>query len=248
MVTIKSKDEICKIRYASKVVAKIHNELKKIIKPGITGLNLDAAAAKIIIDNHCISNFKGYYGFPAVICVSINNELVHGIPNSKPFRKGDIVSVDCGCEYKGYNADAAFSIIVDNDKSQYKTLLDVTENSLYKAIEILKPGVRIGLISQTIQKYVESNGFFLPKNYTGHGIGLELHEDPVIPNYGKSSDGIKLREGMVICIEPMVQIKNDKTKTLSDGWTVVSQSGLYSAHFEHTIAITKDGYEILSKL
>lgn len=249
MITIKSKAEIEYVKKAASVVSKIHKELKKMIKPGVNGIMLDKMAAKIIKKNNCISNFKGYYGFPNTICVSVNNQLVHGIPNDILFKIGDIVSIDAGAKFHGYNADAAFSMIVGKDISKnfiFTKLLAVTEKSLYKAIKILKPGIRIGEISSTIQKYVEAKGFFLPKNYTGHGIGTSLHEDPIIPNYGNSSSGIKLKEGMVICIEPMVQIGTDKTRTLSDGWSVVSLDGSYSAHFEHTIEITKDGYNILS--
>ncbi len=248
MITIKSDEEIKNISFAAKVVAIVHQEIKKILKPGMTGKKLNKLAEKIIKNNNCFPNFKGYYGFPGSICVSVNEQLVHGIPNDKPFKKGDLVSVDVGCKYKGYHADAAFTVIIDDLDSKYNELLKITKESLNRAIKILKPGIKIGDISNIIQKYVESFNYHLPKNYSGHGIGLKLHEDPIIPNFGKPNQGIKLKKGMVICIEPMVQIGTDKTKILNDNWTVVSEDGSYSAHFEHTIEITKDGYKILSKL
>ncbi len=247
MITIKSPDEIKKIEYAANVVAKIHNALKDEIKEGVSGIFLSKIANKIIKKNNCSSNFLNYYGYPDVICVSVNEQLVHGIPNNKMFKNGDVVSIDVGCKYQGYHADAAFTVIVGEDK-KYQKLVDVALHALNRAINILKPGVHVGDISAVIQEYVTSNGFYLPRGYTGHGIGTNLHEDPAIPNTGIKNTGPKLLEGMVICIEPMVQIGTDKTRVLNDGWTVVSKDGSVSAHFEHTILITHNGAKILSKI
>ncbi len=248
MVTIKSTAEVKLMRYAADVVLKIHQALRKQIIVGQTGNNLDLIAAKIIKENGCISNFKGYGGFPKTICVSVNNQLVHGIPSDYKFLDGDIVSVDAGCKYQNYHADAAFSVIVGTPKLEiHKKVVDVTRKSLDMAIQILKPGVRIGAISETIQKFVEKQNLYLPTSYAGHGIGLEMHEDPIIPNVGLKNKGMKLKPGMVICIEPMVQIGTNKTITAKDGWTVLSQDGSYSAHFEDMILITETGHEVLTK-
>ncbi|WP_342252544.1 type I methionyl aminopeptidase [Spiroplasma endosymbiont of Amphibalanus improvisus] len=248
MITIKNDSEIDKMRKAGKVLSEILNTLKDNIKVGMTGENLDKICEKIISENNCSSNFKGYYGFPSTICVSVNENLIHGIPNSIAFKEGDLVSVDAGCIFEGYHADAAFTKVVGSYKEPiHKELVETTEESLEKAIKILKPGVRIGTIGSVIQTFVESKGFKLPTSYAGHGIGQNMHEDPIIPNVGKKDTGFKLKENMVICIEPMVQIGTDKTIVLNDGWTVMSNNKLGTAHFEKTILITKNGFEILTK-
>lgn len=247
MITIKNNKEIKYVKKACETLKKIHNELKMMIIPGMTGIMLNNRAEEIIQENNCQPNFKGLYGFPTTICVSLNEVLIHGIPNNIPFIEGDIVSVDAGCSYMGYNSDGAFTIIVGKPKLfEHVKLLNVTKTALKKAISILKPGVNIGDISETIQKYVEGEGFFLPIEFSGHGIGWKLHEDPIIPNIGIAGTGIKLQSGMTICIEPMVQIGTSSIKMLSDNWTPISSLYLYSAHFEHTILITSNGYEILT--
>ncbi|AGM25838.1 methionine aminopeptidase [Spiroplasma syrphidicola EA-1] len=247
MVTIKTTQEINYMRKACETLKLIHEELKAMIKPGVTGLMLNQKAEEIIAANDCVPNFKGLYNFPASICVSLNDVLVHGIPDHRPFQDGDLVSVDAGCAYQGYNSDGAFTVIVGSPKDPIdEKLVLVTKTSLDKAIAILKPGVRIGDISATIQSYVEENGFFLPTEFTGHGIGRNLHEDPHIPNSGPAGVGMRLQAGMTICIEPMVQIGTKEIKMLSDNWTPVSKNRLNSAHFEHTILITDEGCEVLT--
>ncbi|AGM24807.1 type I methionyl aminopeptidase [Spiroplasma chrysopicola] len=247
MVTIKTAQEISYIRKACETLKLIHQELKAMIKPGVTGLMLNQKAEEIMAANDCVPNFKGLYNFPASICVSLNDVLVHGIPDHRPFQNGDLVSVDAGCAYQGYNSDGAFTVIVGNPKDPIdEKLVFVTKTSLEKAIAILKPGVRIGDISATIQSYVEENGFFLPTEFTGHGIGRNLHEEPHIPNSGPVGVGMRLQAGMTICIEPMVQIGTKEIKMLSDNWTPVSKNRLNSAHFEHTILITDQGCEVLT--
>ncbi|WP_424526855.1 type I methionyl aminopeptidase [Spiroplasma endosymbiont of Glossina fuscipes fuscipes] len=247
MITIKTEQEIEYMRQAGAVLRQIHQELRAMIKPGVTGMMLNQRAEEIIAAHNCQPNFKGLYGFPAAICVSLNTVLVHGIPNNVPFQAGDLVSIDAGCAYKGYNSDGAFTVIVGNEANpKHVKLLTVTETALTKAIAILKPDVRIGDIGAVIQTYVEGEGFYLPTEFTGHGIGRALHEEPMIPNVGVVGTGMRLQAGMTICIEPMVQIGTKAIKMLSDGWTPVSALGLGSAHFEHTILITKTGSEILT--
>lgn len=249
MVSIKSQSEIQNIKAASQVVALIHKELAKIIKVGITGKMLDKVAAQIIKENNAVPSFLNYHGFPATICVSVNEQLIHGIPNDKPFKMNDIVKIDAGAAVNGYHADAAFTMCVGGKPTLEQTkLINVTKESLNKAIAIIAPGVRIGDISNTIQTYVESEGFYLPTSYTGHGIGKKLHEDPAIPNVGKPNTGIKLQSGMTVCIEPMVQTTTDKILILSDKWTVVAADKQQTAHFEHTIIVTNDGCEVLTIL
>lgn len=247
MITIKTEQEIEYMRKAGAVLKQIHQELRAMIKPGVTGMMLNQRAEEIIAANDCQPNFKGLYGFPASICVSLNTVLVHGIPNDVPFQVGDLVSIDAGCSYKCYNSDGAFTVIVGADQNpEHVKLLTVTETALTKAITILKPGVRIGDIGAVIQAYVEGEGFYLPTEFTGHGIGRSLHEEPMIPNVGVAGTGIRLQAGMTICIEPMVQIGTKAIKMLADEWTPVSALGLASAHFEHTILITETGYEVLT--
>lgn len=247
MFFIKTEKEIEYIRFASNIVKIIHKQLKKMIKPGITGIQLNWKAEEIIKKYGCKPNFKGLYNFPASICVSLNNVLVHGIPNNIPFQAGDLVSIDMGCSYNGYHSDSAFSMIVGKTNNLiHKKLIKVTKTSLDKVIKILKPNIKIGDIGHIIQNYVESNGFYLPREFSGHGIGKKLHEDPYIPNFGTFNTGIKLKSGMTICVEPMVQIGTKDIKILNDNWTPVSKDGSYSAHFEHTILITDNGCEILT--
>lgn len=249
MVSIKSRTEIQNIKAASRVVALIHKELTALINVGITGNMLDKVAAQIIKENNATPSFLDYNGFPATICVSVNEQLIHGIPNNKPFKMNDIVKVDAGATVNGYHADAAFTICVGNKPTpEQAKLINVTRESLNKAIAIIAPGVRIGDISNAIQTYVESEGFYLPTSYTGHGIGKKLHEDPAIPNVGKPNSGIKLQAGMTICIEPMVQTTTDKILVLNDKWTVVAADNQQTAHFEHTILVTNDGCEVLTIL
>ncbi|ATZ18539.1 methionine aminopeptidase [Williamsoniiplasma somnilux] len=248
MVTVKNYEQISKMKIAGKVLGEAIAMLKEKTQIGVNCLDLDKAFEEFITKKGCTSNFKGYGGFPKTICISINDQLVHGIPQNRVLEDGDIVSIDTGCVFEGYHADAAFTKIVGNPKNdQAVQLLNVTEESLNLAIKMLKSGVRIGDIGHTIQSYVESFGFSVPREYTGHGIGTAMHEDPFIPNYGAAGTGMRLTEGMIICIEPMVQVGHFSTKVASDKWTVYSKDGSMAAHFEHTILITQDSCEVLTK-
>ncbi|ASP28691.1 methionine aminopeptidase [Spiroplasma corruscae] len=246
-ITIKNSEQIEKMKYAGQVLAEALLRLKKMIKPGVNCLDLDKDFIEFITEKGCQSNFKGYYEYPAHICVSINEQLIHGIPKNRVLKDGDIVSIDAGCIYKGYNSDSAFTIICGTSSNElHKKLVELTERSLYLAIEQVRAGVRIGTISSTVQNFIEENGFHLPTSYSGHGIGLEMHEDPFIPNVGIKNTGMRLVPGMTICIEPMVQVGTDKTVVDGDKWTVLSKDGSMSAHFEHTILVTEGDPEILT--
>lgn len=246
MISVKSKSEIENIRKAGRVVAIIHQELAKLIKVGTTGKMLDAKARQIIKEHGATPSFLNYHGFPAVICVSINEQLIHGIPNDVPFKTNDLVKVDAGAAINGYHGDAAFTMCVGQPTEEQEKIISVTKEALMKAIKLIKPGVRIGDIGSTIQTYVESQGFCLPTSYTGHGIGKFLHEEPAIPNVGTPNTGVKLHAGMTICIEPMVTTSSSKVRVLKDQWTVVATDKKPTAHFEHTLVVTDDGCEILS--
>lgn len=247
MIIVKSAREIELIRTASKVIAKVFNDIKPFIRPGVSTLEIANEAERIIRENDCIPTFKGYGGFPGAICVSVNDTLIHGIPSSKIILKeGDIVSLDVGATYKGYCGDACRTFAVGTVTERAKRLIQTTEESFFEALKVIKPGARVGDISHAIQKYNEERGYSLPKNYTGHGTGRHLHEDPNIPNVGISGTGPLLQKGMTIAIEPMVAEGRPDTRTLSDEWTVKMKDGKLSAHYENTIVITEDGYEILT--
>lgn len=246
MISIKSQSEIENMRKAGRVVAIIHQELAKLIKVGTTGKMLDLKARQIIKEHGATPSFLNYHGFPASICVSVNEQLIHGIPNDVPFKPNDLVKVDAGAAVNGYHSDAAFTMCVGQPTKEQEKIISVTKEALIKAINMIKPGVRIGDIGSTIQTYVESQGFYLPTSYTGHGIGKFLHEDPAIPNVGIPNTGVKLHAGMTICIEPMVTTTSANVRVLKDQWTVVATDKKPTAHFEHTLLVTNDGCEILS--
>lgn len=246
MIICKTPREIEIMREAGRIVALTHQELKKHIAPGITTKELDTLAENFIRKMGAIPSFKGYNGFPGSICASVNNELVHGIPGNRVLKEGDIISIDIGAKYNGYHGDSAWTFPVGKIDSETARLLDVTEESLYRGLNEAKPGVRLSNISHAIQSYVESNGFSIVREYVGHGMGQNLHEDPQIPHYGPPNRGPKLKPGMVLCVEPMVNAGTRYVKTLADNWTVVTVDGKMCAHFEHTIAITETGYEILT--
>ena len=247
MIIVKSAREIELIRAACKVIAKVFEDIKPFIKPGVSTLEISNIAEKIILDNGCTPTFKGYGGFPGAICVSVNETLVHGIPSSKIIlREGDIVSLDVGATYKGYCGDACRTYLVGTVNAEAKRLVQTTQESFFEAMKVVKPGATIGDISNAIQKYCESKGYSLPREYTGHGTGRHLHEDPNIPNVGNPHSGAILREGMTLAIEPMVAQGRPETRTLSDEWTVKMRDGKLSAHYENTIVVTEDGYEILT--
>ena len=248
MIIIKSKKEIELMREAGKIVADTHELLKEAITPGISTLELDKIAEENIRKYNAIPSFKGYGGFPSSICASINQQVVHGIPGSQIVKEGDIISIDIGAYYKGYHADAAKTHGVGIISEENRKLIEVTKESFYEGIKFAKLGYRLSDISHSIQAHVEKHGFSVVRDLVGHGVGTELHEDPQVPNYGPPGKGPRLKEGMVIAIEPMVNAGRYHVKTLSDGWTIVTIDGKNSAHYEHTIAITEDEPLILTKL
>lgn len=248
MIVLKTEREIEIMREAGKIVAKTHLELQQHIRPGITTKELDYIAEKFIQSQGAIPSFKGYNGFTGSICTSVNEELVHGIPGKRVLREGDIISIDIGAYYNGYHADSAWTYPVGEIDEESKRLLKVAEQSLYRGLEEAKPGARLTNISHAIQTYVEAKGFSIVREYVGHGIGQNLHEDPQVPHYGPPGKGPRLKPGMVLCIEPMVNAGSRYVKTLSDNWTVVTVDGKRCAHFEHTVAITETGCDILTKV
>ncbi len=249
MIIIKNSEEIDKIRKACFIVAKVLEELKGYIKEGLSTKDIEKFIENLIIKMGGIPAFKGYRGYPASACISLNDQVVHGIPSEKVFIKdGDVVSVDVGVIKDGFYGDGAYTYGIGRISEEIKKLLIVTNESLYKGIEKAIAGNRVGDISAAIQNHVESNGFSVVRAFVGHGIGRSLHEDPQIPNFGKEKTGVKLRKGMTIAIEPMVNMGTHEVIILEDGWTAVTKDGSYSAHFEHTIAITDGEPEILTKL
>ena len=249
MITRRNEKEIELLRHAGKIVAMTHEHLKPFIKAGISTKELDEMAEKFIRSQGATPSFKGYGGFPGSICASINDVLVHGIPNAAHILKdGDIISVDIGANYKGYHGDSAWTYAVGEVSEEAKELMRVTEESLYRGLEQVKPGNRISDISNAIQTFVEAHGYGVPRDYTGHGVGSNLHEDPIIPNYGIAGRGPKIVSGMVMAVEPMVTLGDYHTRTLLDDWTVKTIDGKITAHYEHTIVVTDEGYEILTKI
>ena len=236
------------MKRSNTMVAEVFEKLKGIIEPGITTKELDQVAEDYILLKGARPAFKGYRGFPATLCISVNDEVVHGIPGQRRLKQGDIVSLDVGVNYLGYFGDAAITFPVGEVDPEAKRLLEVTEKALYIGIEKAKVGNRLFDISYAIQSWVESYGFSVVRDFVGHGIGRELHEEPQIPNFGVPHQGPRLGKGMVFALEPMVNEGTYEVRVLSDGWTVVTADGKRSAHFEHTIAITEDGAEILSVL
>lgn len=246
-VTIKSQHEIEIMREAGHILATVHEELKKLVEPGISTMELNRYADKLIRQHGCIPSFLNYNGYPASLCVSVNDEVVHGIPSKRRILKdGDIVSLDCGVIYREYQSDAARTYAVGNISEEAQRLIDVTKQSFFEGIKYAKPGNHLYDISAAIQKYVESNGFSVVRDLVGHGIGRQMHEDPQIPNFKQRGRGIKLRPGMTLAIEPMVNMGAYDVWFLEDDWTVVSRDGSYSAHYENTILITEDEPRLLS--
>lgn len=248
MIIRKSKTEIEKMRIAGQIVARVLKRLSEMVEPGVTTRDLDLEAERMIRDAGAIPTFKGYHGYPASICASVNDEVVHGIPGNRRLREGDIIGIDCGATYQGYVGDAAVTVPVGNIRDDMWKLIGATRKSLYAAIEKCQVGNRLGDVCSAVQAYVEPLGYSVVKNYCGHGIGRAMHEEPQVPNYGRAGTGPILREGWVLAIEPMVNLGRDDVKVLSDGWTVITLDGRPSAHFEHTVAITQDGPQILTEL
>lgn len=246
MMNVKSDTELEYMRSAGKVVANTLAMIEKVIKPGITTAEIDKLAEEYIRSQGAVPSFKGYGGFPASICASVNNVVIHGIPGNRVLNEGDIISVDCGAILNGYHGDAARTIPVGNISKEAQHLIDVTKESFFKGIEKAIVGNRLTDISAAIQKHAESFGYSVVRDFVGHGIGTEMHEDPQVPNYGCAGRGPKLVHGVVLAIEPMINMGTHNVRVMPDGWTVVTADGKLSAHYENTIAITNDGVEILT--
>ncbi len=247
MITLKSKTEVARIEEACRIVTQTLEFLEDKIHPGVTTLELDRRAEDFIKKEGAISAFKGYKGFPANICTSVNYVIVHGIPGKQVLKEGDIISVDIGIKLNGYYGDAAMTFPVGKISEEAKRLLAATEGSLYEGIAKAQPGSRLSDISNAVQKYVESDGFSVVREFVGHGIGSRMHEDPQIPNYGEPGLGPVIKPGMVFAIEPMVNAGTYLSEVLGDGWTAVTKDRKLSAHFEHTVYIDEGGPEILTK-
>jgi methionyl aminopeptidase len=243
---LKSRAEIDKMRRAGRVVAEMLDKCSDAARPGVTTADLDKLARSILDARGARSNFLNYHGFPAVICTSPNNTIVHGIPGSYQLTDGDILSIDCGAIIEGYHGDAAVTVAVGDVSDEAASLLKATEASLQAAIEQIRDGNRLSDIGHAVQEVAEAAGYSVVREYVGHGIGTAMHEEPQIPNYGTPGKGIKLKVGHVFAVEPMVNVGAPGTLLLDDGWTVVTADGSLSAHFEHTIALTEDGPEVLT--
>jgi methionyl aminopeptidase len=247
VITRKNRDQIALMRRAGRVVAEMHAECIKAAKPGATTLDVDRVAREVIDRRGARSNFLGYHGFPAVVCTSPNDVIVHGIPSdSVVLEEGDILSIDCGAIIEGWHADAAVTVSIGAIDAESQRLIDVTRHSLDAAIAEVVAGRRLGDIGAAVEGIAEAAGFTVVREYVGHGIGTAMHEEPQVPNYGPAGRGLKLREGIVLAIEPMVNAGGPETEVLGDGWTVVTRDGRRSAHFEHTIAVTEHGPEVLT--
>lgn len=248
MIYLKSNNELQIMRKSGRIVAELLELLENHVKPGITTKELDSIAEEFIIKCGARPSFKGYYGFPATLCTSVNEQVVHGIPGNRVLEEGDIISIDCGVLYQGFHGDAARTFAVGKISEEAKKLIEVTKQSFFEGLKFATVGNRIGDISNAIQRYAESNGFSVVRDYVGHGIGKEIHEEPPVPNYGKAGRGPKLAKGMVLAIEPMINAGTYAVTELDDGWTVVTIDNKLSAHYENTVAILENGPEILTIL
>jgi methionyl aminopeptidase len=244
---IRTPEEIEKMRRAGRVVAEIIAETRAAIRPGMTTLGLDAVARAVLERRGARSNFLNYHGFPAVICTSPNNMIVHGIPGGYVLQEGDILSVDCGAIVGGYHGDAAYTVPVGKVSALALRLMETTERSLWAGIDVMRPGNRLHEIGRVVQEVAEAAGFSVVRKYVGHAIGTEMHEEPPVPNYWPGAPGPRLKPGNVFAVEPMVNVGGPDTVELEDGWSVVTADGSLSAHFEHTIAISDDGPEVLTR-
>ena len=242
----KTNEEIELIKESSLLVGKTLAEVAKIVKPGVTSLELDKVAEEFIRDNNAEPGFKGYNGFPNTLCTSINEAVVHGIPNDKPLENGDIISVDCGVIKNGFYGDVAYTFQVGEISEEVKKLIEVTKECLNRAIEVAVVGKRLGDIGHAVQSYAEEHGYGVVRELVGHGLGRNLHEGPEVPNYGRRGNGMKLKEGMVLAIEPMINLGKRNIQQDKDGWTIITSDKLPSAHFEHDVAIRKGKAEVLS--
>ncbi|MCI0502489.1 MAG: type I methionyl aminopeptidase [Fusobacteria bacterium] len=247
MITIKNEDSINKMKKAGYIVAKVLVSLKEMIEPGISLKELDSFAEKMIRQMGAVPSFKGYGGFPGSICASVNEEVIHGIPGKRRLKEGEIISIDAGAFIDGFHGDSAFTAAVGKISEDKQRLIDITEASFYEGLKMAKAGNHLGDISHSIEKKVLAAGFSVVKEFVGHGIGRELHEDPAVPNYGPPGRGVKLQSGMTLAIEPMVNMGTESILILDDGWTVVTKDKQPSAHYEHTILITDEEPVILTK-
>ena len=246
MISIKSDYEIALMKKAGNIVYKTHQYLKPYIKPGVTTKELDTLAESFIRSNDAIPSFKNYNGFPASICTSINNEVVHGIPKNRKLKEGDIISIDIGACYKGYHGDSAWTYPVGTISEKKAYLLKHTEQSLFEGLSKVKEGAKIGDVSNAIETYAKKHKLGVVKELVGHGVGSHLHEDPDVPNFGKKDTGITLKKGMTLAIEPMLNLGTADVFILDDDWTIITGDNLPSAHYEHTIVVLEDGYQILT--
>ena len=247
MISIKTPREIELLRIAGEITGSTHNYLKPFIKPGITTKELDDLAYDYIIKRGATPSFKGYDGFPGTICASVNEEVVHGIPSNRKLKEGDIISIDIGACYKGYHGDSAWTYPVGKISEEKEYLLKHTEQSLFEGLSVIKDGIRVGDIGHAVSKYAEAHNLAIVQELVGHGVGTDVHEQPDVPNYGNPHTGPILKEGMVIAVEPMLNLGTRKIYILDDDWTIITADDKPSAHFEHTVLITKDGYEILTR-
>lgn len=246
MIYLKSQRELALMRQAGRIVAMAHKAIEEAIVPGITTLELDAIASKVITGQGASAAFKGYQGFPGSICASVNEEVVHGIPSHRPLKEGDIISIDIGANYNGYFGDAAKTHPVGRVSQEAQTLIEVTRQSFYEALKVCAVGNRLSDIGHAVQSYAETRGYGVVRDLVGHGIGTSLHEDPQVANYGVPGKGPRLQSGMVLAIEPMINIGSYHVETLEDHWTVVTIDRSLSAHYEHSVAITDNGPELLT--
>lgn len=246
MIYLKTEEEINLIKVSAQILGKAHAEVATWVKPGVTTGKLDAVAEEYIRDNGGIPSFKGFNNFPASLCISVNEVVVHGIPGGYVLKEGDIVSIDCGVKLNGYHSDSAYTYPIGEVSKEVMNLLTATKRSLYKGIEQAVDGLRIGDIGSAVQTYVEERGYTVVRELVGHGVGRDLHEAPEVPNYGKRGKGIRLREGMVLAIEPMINLGTKAVVQERDGWTIRTNDRKYSAHFEHTVVVRKGKAEILT--
>jgi len=247
VITIRTQEEIEILRRAGEIVGETHHYLEKFIKPGITTKELDKLAYDFIINKGATPSCLGYEGYPATLCTSINEEVVHGIPSNRKLKNGDIITIDIVACYKGYHGDSAWTYAVGSIDDAKKYMMEHTEKALFEGLSAIKPGNRIGDISHAIEEYATKHHMGVVRELVGHGVGTDMHESPDVPNYGKAGTGPLLKEGMVIAVEPMLTYGSRQIYLLDDDWTIVTADGKPSAHYEHTIVVTKDGYEILTK-
>jgi methionyl aminopeptidase len=246
MITFKGPDEFAKMAKAGRVVAEIHEKLRAAARPGTRLIDLDAMAAEIISRRNAVPSFLNYHGYPAHVCLSPNEVIVHGIPDERAVREGDILSLDAGAIVDGWHADAAITFAIGEASEEARRLVESTEAGMWAGIEQCRPGSRLGDVGAAIAAVGERDGFGVVREYTGHGIGRQMHEEPQVLNYGTPGRGMKLKAGMAVCIEPMFNLGGPETRVLKDGWSVVTADGTISAHWEHTVAITRDGPQVLT--